>query len=74
MRRTFSASLPRFVSPPSLTIMCTCVVAQLGCGVAQLVVYCAVREAGVRFSARHPGEVFSTELASDKKMEGNLGE
>jgi hypothetical protein len=47
---------------------------QLGCGVAQLVVRCAVREARVRFSARHLREVFSTELASDKEMERNLGE
>jgi hypothetical protein len=57
-----------------------CVVAQwmgrssVGCGVAQLVVsWLAVRQARVRFMARHPWEVFPTELTSDDEMERNLG-
>jgi hypothetical protein len=42
---------------------------QSGCGVAQLVVRrLAVRQAQVRFSARHPKEVFSTELTINEEM------
>ncbi len=50
----------------------------VGCGVAQLVMRrFAVRQARVRLSARHPREVFPTELTtvtSDEEMERNLGE
>jgi hypothetical protein len=47
----------------------------LWCGVAQLVVRrLAVRQARVRFSARHHGEGFPTELTSDEEMERNLSE
>jgi hypothetical protein len=47
----------------------------VGCGVAQLVVRpLIVWQARVRFSARHPREVFPTELTSDEEMERNLGE
>ncbi len=46
-----------------------------GCGVAQLVVRrLAVRQARVQFSARHPTEVFTTELTSDEEIERNFGE
>ncbi len=42
----------------------------LRCGVAQLVARrLAVRQARVRFSARHHREVFPTELTSDEEME-----
>jgi hypothetical protein len=42
----------------------------LGCGVAQLVVRrLDVWQARVRFLARHPREVFPTELTSDEEME-----
>jgi hypothetical protein len=34
----------------------------------------AIRQAQVRFSARHPREDFLTELTSDEEMERNLGE
>jgi hypothetical protein len=46
----------------------------VGCGVAQWVVRrLAVRQARVRFfSARHPREVFPTELTSDKEMKRSL--
>jgi hypothetical protein len=45
------------------------------CGVAQLVERrLAVRQARVRFSARHHREVFPTELQSDEEMERDLGE
>jgi hypothetical protein len=45
------------------------------CGVAQSVGLClAVMQAQVRFSARHPGEVFPTELIGDEEMEKNLGD
>ncbi len=47
----------------------------VGCGVAQLVVRrLAEGQARVRFSARHPREVFPTELTSDEEMERNLSE
>ncbi len=47
-----------------------CGVAQLWCGVAQLVARrLAVRQARVRFSARHHREVFPTELTRDEDME-----
>ncbi len=47
-----------------------CGVAQSWCGVAQLVARRpAVRQARVRFSARHHREVFPTELSSDEEME-----
>jgi hypothetical protein len=52
-----------------------CGVAQLWCGMAQLVARrLAVRQARVRFSARHHREVFPTDLSSDEEMERNLGE
>ncbi len=45
------------------------------CGVAQLVARrLAVRQARVRFSARHHREVFPTELTSDEEMERRPGE
>ncbi len=44
------------------------------CGVAQLVVRRAVRQARVRFSARHHREVFPTEHTSDEEMERGLSE
>ncbi len=45
------------------------------CGVAQLVARrLAVRQARVRFSARHHRDVFPTELSSDEEIERNLGE
>jgi hypothetical protein len=44
-------------------------------GVAQLIARrLAVRQARVRFSARHHREVFPTELTSDEEMERDLGE
>ncbi len=44
-------------------------------GVVQLVARrLAVRQARVRFSARHHREVFPTELARDEDMERDLGE
>jgi hypothetical protein len=51
-----------------------CGVARTGCGVGQLVV-CrfAVRQARVRFSARHPRKLFPNELTSDEEMERNRG-
>jgi hypothetical protein len=52
-----------------------CGVAQLWCGVAQLVARrLAVRQARVRFSARHHREVFPTEHTSNEEMERVLGE
>ncbi len=52
-----------------------CGVAQPWCGVAQLVARrLAVRQARVRFSARHHREVFPTELTRDEDMERDLGE
>jgi hypothetical protein len=45
------------------------------CGVAQLVARrLAVRQARVRFSARHHREVFPTEHTSDEEMERGLSE
>ncbi len=45
------------------------------CGVAQLVARrLAVRQARVRFSARHHREVFPTEQTSDEEMERGLSE
>ncbi len=45
------------------------------CAVAQLVArWLAVRQARVRFSARHHREVFPTELTSDDEMERGLSE
>ncbi len=45
----------------------------LWCGVAQLVAHrLAVRQARVRFSARHHREVFPTELTSDEEMEAKV--
>ncbi len=47
----------------------------LWCGVAHLVARrLAVRQARVRFSARHPREVFPTELTSDEEIERGPGE
>ncbi len=47
----------------------------LWCGVAQLVARrLAVRQARVRFSARHHREVFPTEHTSDEEMERGLSE
>jgi hypothetical protein len=47
----------------------------LWCGVALLVARrLAVRQARVRFSARHHREVFPTELTSGEEMERDLGE
>ncbi len=52
-----------------------CGVAQLWCGVAQLVARrLAVRQALVRFSARHHREAFPTELSSDEEMDRGPGE
>ncbi len=53
-----------------------CGVAQLiWCGVAQLVALrLAVRQARVRFPARHHREVFPTEHKSDEEMERGLSE
>ncbi len=52
-----------------------CGVAKLWCGVAKLVARrLAVRQARVRFSARHHREVFPTEHTSDEEMERGLGE
>ncbi len=51
-----------------------CGVAQLWCGVAQFIARrLAVRQARVRFSARHHREVFPTEHTSDEDMERDLG-
>ncbi len=59
----------------SLQIKKWCGVTQLWCGVAQLIARrLAVRQARVRFSARHHREVFPTELTSDEEMERDLGE
>ncbi len=53
---------------------CSCI-NNVWCGVAQLVSHrLAVRQARVRFSARHRREVFPTELTSDDNMERGLGE
>jgi len=52
-----------------------CGVAQLRCGVAQLVARrLAVRQARVQFLACHHREVFPTELTSDEDMERGPGE
>ncbi len=52
-----------------------CRVAQLWCGVAQLAARrLAVRQARVRFSARHHREVISTEHTSDGEMERGFSE
>jgi hypothetical protein len=49
--------------------------AEKWCGEAQLLARrLAVRQARVRFSARHHREVFPTELTSDEEMERDLGE
>ncbi len=46
--------------------------AQLGCGVAQLVVSRLTVRQG-QISAGHPREDFPSELRSDEEMEKNLG-
>ncbi len=52
-----------------------CGVAQIWCGVTQMAARrLAVRQALVRFSARHHREVFPTEHTSDEEMERGLSE
>jgi hypothetical protein len=52
-----------------------CGVAQSWCGVTQLAARrLAVRQARVRFSARHHREVFPTEHTSDEEMERGFSE
>ncbi len=67
---------PIYINPAHYEgIFLTFGAAWLRCGVAQLVARrLAVRQARVRFPARHHREVFPTEHRSDEEMERGLSE